>query len=110
VITGIAVEIIHPDVEETYAFLRDKLGIPGFDAGGGFMVFEPAKVILEAGQSGDVPFTLSFQCDDIESTVVELQGRDVACKPIREEPWGRTSEFSLPNGRSVMLYQSKMQG
>jgi len=111
VITGIAVEIIHPDVEETYTFLRDKLGLPCFDAGGGFMVFEPPKAILEAGQAGDTPFTLSFQCDDIDTTIADLEGRGVECKkPPRDEPWGRTSEFSLPNGRSVILYQSKMQG
>lgn len=110
-ITGVAVEIIHSDVQETYAFLRDKLGLPGFDAGGGFMVFEPSKVILEAGASGDIPFTLSFQCDDIDATIAELADRGVDCKrPVREESWGRTTELSLPNGRPVMLYQSKVLG
>ena len=107
-ITGVHVEIINKDIQEAHAFLRDKLGLPCYDAGGGFLIFTPSEIELAVGTSGDLPHQVSFICDDIESTMTELEGRGIACaKPIREESWGRLSEITLPNGTAIGLYERK---
>lgn len=107
-ITGIHVAIVNPDVQEAYAFLRDKLGIPSYDAGGGFLIFQPSEVEMAAEPTGDAPFALSFFCDDLDATVAELEGRGVSCaKPFREEMWGRISEIQTPNDQAVMLYERR---
>jgi predicted enzyme related to lactoylglutathione lyase len=107
-ITGVHIEIVNQDVEELYVFLRDKLGLPNYDAGGGFLIFEPSEIELSAGTTAEPPYQVSFICDDLDATIDELESRGVACaKPIREESWGRVTEFSLPNGRAVQLYERK---
>jgi predicted enzyme related to lactoylglutathione lyase len=107
-ITGVHIEIVNKDVEEAYAFLRDKLGLGGFDAGGGYLIFEPGDVEVSVATEAPPPYQLSFTCDDIDATMAELESRGVACtKPIREESWGRVTEIALPNGRSAQVYQRK---
>ncbi len=107
-ITGVHIEVNNKDIQEAYAFLRDKLGLPSYDAGGGFLIFEPSRVEMAVGMEGDLPFSPSFICDDLDATMAELEGRGVACKtPVREEVWGRVTEFLMPNGRVVWLYEPK---
>ena len=107
-ITGVHIEIVNEDVEELYVFLRNKLGLPHYGAGGGFLIFEPSDIELSAGTTAPPPYQLSFICDDLDATIGELESRGVACKkPIREESWGRVTEISLPNGRSAQVYQRK---
>jgi predicted enzyme related to lactoylglutathione lyase len=108
VITGVHIEIVSRDVEEAYVFLRDKLGLAGFDAGGGYLIFEPGEVEVSVATEAPPPYQLSFICDDLEATMKDLGSRGVACtKPVREESWGRVTEFALPNGRACQLYQRK---
>jgi predicted enzyme related to lactoylglutathione lyase len=107
-ITGVHIEIVNQDTEQLYAFLRDKLGIANYDAGGGFLIFEPKEIELSVAAEAPPPYQLSFICDDIDATISEMESRGVACtKPIREESWGRVTEISLPNGRSAQVYQRK---
>jgi hypothetical protein len=105
-ITGVHVAVSQDAMQA--AFLRDKLGLPCYDAGGGFLIFEPPKAELAAEATGDQPYHLSFFCDDLEATIADLEGRGVACsKPIREEGWGRLTDISLPDGSTALLYQPK---
>ncbi|MEX1255848.1 MAG: hypothetical protein WEE64_16075 [Dehalococcoidia bacterium] len=107
-ITGVHIEIVNEDVDELYVFLRDKLELANYDAGGGFLIFEPSEIELSAGTTAPPPYQLSFICDDIDATISDLESRGVACaKPIREESWGRVTEISLPNGRAAQVYQRK---
>ena len=107
-ITGVHVAIVNKDIQEAYEFLRDKLGLPHYDAGGGFLIFDPPEVELAVDASTEPPYEVSFFCDDLETTIEDLESRGVACaKPIRDETWGRLSEFQLPNGHAVMLYERK---
>jgi predicted enzyme related to lactoylglutathione lyase len=107
-ITGVHIEIVNEDAEKLYTFLRDKLGLSHYNAGGGFLIFEPNEVELSAATETPPPYQLSFICDDLDATMSELESRGVACtKPVREESWGRVTEISLPNGRSAQVYQRK---
>ena len=107
-ITGMHILINTTDPEKTYALLRDKVGLPWYDAGGGFLIFEPPDLEVACHQSDNDSYDISFFCDDIEATMRELEGRGVVfASPIREETWGRVTEFALPDGRSVSLYEPK---
>ncbi len=107
-ITGMHVTINAKDADATQAFLRDKLGLASFDAGGGFIIFETPVLELACQPSEEHSYQISFFCDDIEATMADLQARGVQFPSgIREETWGRVAEFALPDGRAVLLYERK---
>ena len=107
-ITGMHIMINSTDPAATAAFLREKLGLPSFDAGGGFMIFEAPELELANHEADGASYDISFFCDDIEATKAELEGRGVTFTDgIGEETWGRTANFALPDGRSVLLYERK---
>ena len=106
-ITGMHLIFRTEDLQETYAFFRDTLRLPSYDAGGGFLIFEPPAVEIGCEQT-DPSYDISFFCDNIVATMRELEGRGVKFgSPIREEIWGRVTDFARPDGRSVMLYERK---
>ena len=65
------------------SFLRDKLGFPATDVGGGWLIFNPPEADLgvhptdDKGGPGSGTADLSFYCDDIVETVKELRSRGV---------------------------------
>lgn len=92
--------------EQARAFLRDMLGLPAYDSGGGWLIFD-----FESADAGchpsDRPYhALSFSCEDIDAAVAELTERGVQLEPIRAEEWGRVTSFELPGGGPVQLYQA----
>ncbi|MCH8025541.1 MAG: extradiol dioxygenase [Chloroflexi bacterium] len=107
-ITGMHVAINSDDAQAVQAFLRDKLDIPSYDAGGGFLIFEPPAAEIACGSASATPYGLHFICDDIDATMQELAERGVTfASEVHEESWGRVTEFTLPDGRSVGLYEPK---
>jgi hypothetical protein len=94
--------------EEARAFLRDKLGLPSFDSGGGWLIFDLPAADLGCHPSDRPYHELSFSCDDIHATIAELSGRGVQFNgAVREEEWGHVTSFDLPGGGPVLLYQAK---
>jgi hypothetical protein len=90
------------------AFIRDKLGLPAYDSGGGWLIFDAPGADIGCHPSDRPYHGISFYCDDIEATVEELKSRGVAFSaPLREEEWGRVTEFELPGGGRVELYEPK---
>jgi len=108
-ITGVHALFYTTDAEAARDFLRDKLGLPGYDAAPGWPLFQTPGEI--ACHPADAPsHGISFSCDDIESTVRELRARGVTfTAPIDEQDWGWTTEFELPGGGPVQLYQPKYE-
>jgi catechol 2,3-dioxygenase-like lactoylglutathione lyase family enzyme len=52
---------------------------------------------------------LVVECDDIDRTYKELQGRGVAFDgPIDSQPWGRFATFDDPDGNGIVLQQSSV--
>ena len=43
--------------------------------------------------------------DDVEAEVKKLQARNVTCRPIVQERWGRRSSLRLPSGLELGFYQ-----
>jgi catechol 2,3-dioxygenase-like lactoylglutathione lyase family enzyme len=95
------------DAEATREFLRDVLGLRSVDAGGGWLIFAlpPAEVAVHP-HDGPGHHELFLMCDDIDSTVAQLQakGADISA-PISRQPWGLLTSLRIPGGVEVGLYQ-----
>jgi catechol 2,3-dioxygenase-like lactoylglutathione lyase family enzyme len=109
VITGAHVILYSSDAEADRAFLRDLLGTPAVDAGGGWLILAlpPAEVAVHP-TDGPPRHELYLLCDDIEATLADLMSRDVAVEGgISDEGWGRLVTFLLPSGAPVGVYEPR---
>jgi hypothetical protein len=94
--------------EEARAFLRDRVGLPAFDSGGGWLIFDLPSADLGCHPSERAFHEVSFSCDDIDAAMAEMTARGVRFNgPVREEEWGRVTSFDVPGGGPVLLYQPK---
>jgi catechol 2,3-dioxygenase-like lactoylglutathione lyase family enzyme len=109
VITGAHVILYSRDAEADRAFLRDLLGLPHVDAGGGWTIVQlpPAEVAVHpAGASGAVE--LYLVCDDVERTVADLLARGVTVlEPVADQGWGLVTALGLPGGGRIGLYEAR---
>ncbi len=94
-------------------FLRDTLGLPGTDLGGGWLIFDPPEADLGVHPiDGDGPASgtsdISFYCDDIATTVSELQSRGVEfTQAVEDRGYGLVTFFKVPGAFQIQLYQPK---
>lgn len=100
--------------EELRAFLRDKLGLPAYDAGGGWLIndFTEADMGCHPIDFPNAPpsgtHAVSFYCDDIQQTVAELRNRGVTFDDeIADHGYGWVIHLTMPGGVKVDLYQPK---
>src|SRR4051795_294771 len=104
-IRGVHTMLYTSEPEALRAFLRDKLGFPAHDVGGGWLIFDLPEADMgchpvekQPGQS--VPSgtaDISFYCDDIEKTVAELKGRGVEfTAPVADHGYGLVTYFKVP--------------
>jgi hypothetical protein len=113
-ITGIHGMFYSDEAEALRAFIRDKLGIPARDVGGGWLIFDFAQADMgchpldhpEAPPSGT--HNVSFTTDDLEKTVAVLRGRGVEfATEIQDRGYGYVIELEMPGGVQVDIYQKK---
>lgn len=97
-----------PAADELRAFLRDKLGFPYTDTGGGWLIFDMPSADLGVHPGEQTMHEISFFCDDIEATVADLRAKGVDfTSEIQDEEWGRHISFDMPGGVSSLLYEPK---
>ena len=98
--------IYSTDPEADRAFLRDVLGFPNVDVGGGWLIFglPPAEVAVHPSDKNNV-HELYLMCDDIEALIADMTKHDVACGTVHEEPWGLLTDVTLPGGGKLGIYQ-----
>jgi predicted enzyme related to lactoylglutathione lyase len=111
-ITGVHALIYSPKVEQVRAFLRDVLGWPSVDAGGGWPIFAmpPSEIAVHPTENDadDVRQELFLMCDDLDATAAELAKRGVGlASEIATQPWGRATSIRLPGGGELGLYQPR---
>jgi catechol 2,3-dioxygenase-like lactoylglutathione lyase family enzyme len=107
-IKGVHALFYTTEPEAARAFLRDKLGLPAYDSGGGWLIFELPEADIGCHPSDQAFHGVSFYCEDIEASMIELEARGVTfTEPLREEEWGRVTTFELPGGGPIQLYQPK---
>jgi len=112
VIRGVHTMFYSSQAEELRAFLRDQLGFPCTDVGGGWLIFDlpeaemgchPAAAV--EGQQSGAPY-LSFYCDDLQQTLAELRARGVEfIGDVSDVGYGLATRFRVPGDFTVELYQ-----
>jgi hypothetical protein len=113
-IIGAHMLLYSPEADALRAVLRDTFGFRYVDAGDGWLIFAlpPSELGVHPAegptyQSG-VRHQVSFMCDDIHATVVELRAKGVQIDGAPEdEGWGITVMMTLPGGVQVMLYEPR---
>lgn len=100
------------EAEALRTFLKDKLGLPATDVGGGWLIFDAPEADLGVhpteGQPPSGTADISFYCDDIEQTVAELCARGVEfTQPVEDHGYGFVTHFKAPGGFAIQLYQPK---
>ena len=112
-IRGLHAMFYSSQADELRAFLKNQLGLPATDVGGGWLIFAPPESDLgvHPTEGEDVPSgtaDISFYCDDIEATVRELRGRGVQfVDEIADHGYGLVTHFSVPGGFRIQLYEPK---
>ena len=114
-ITGMHVTLFGSErrTEELRGFLRDTLGLPSFDAGGGWLIFTlPGELACHPDEDKDdrapVVLDLGFSCKDLDKTVAELKARGVrSVQDIEDAGWGRLTRFSMPGELEADLYEPR---
>ena len=106
-ITGCHSIIYSKDAEKDSAFIKDVLGFPSVDAGGGWLIFglPPSELAVHPGEKNDMQ-ELYLLCDDIKKTTAELKKHKVGCSPIRKQQWGLLTELRLPGGDIFRLREA----
>jgi len=96
-------------------FLQDKLGLKGTDVGDGWIILDAPEADLgvhptEQGEPESGTANISFYCDDIETTVRELQARGVEfADSIEDHGYGFVTHFRVPGNFTIQLYQPKYE-
>jgi catechol 2,3-dioxygenase-like lactoylglutathione lyase family enzyme len=113
-IRGVHTMLYTSEAEELRAFLRDKLGFEARDAGGGWLLMQlpPADMGCHPDNSADGQPSgthhVSFQCDEIESTVKELEARGVEFTTgVVDKGYGLAASFRVPGGFEMELYEPR---
>ena len=109
-IKGLHAMFYVPEAEELRAFIRDKLKFPWCDVGDGWLIFEPpaGELGVHPTEDGKVFHEISFWCDDLEKTMVELKERGVEfVGEVEDAGFGIVSQFMMPGGIKALLYQPR---
>jgi predicted enzyme related to lactoylglutathione lyase len=107
-IIGAHAIIFASDPEKVREFLGQVLELPSVDAGGGWPIFAMPPTELAAHPSDHPHHELYLMCDDIHSTVEELQTRGVEFKrPVTDAGWGLITALELPGGGDLALYEPR---
>jgi hypothetical protein len=108
-IVGAHAVLYTSDADGVRALLRDAIGLPAVDAGGGWLIFAlpPAEVAAHPAD-GPASAELYLMCDDIDATVAELHSQGVETTgPVADRGWGLVTGIVLPGGGSLGLYEPR---
>jgi catechol 2,3-dioxygenase-like lactoylglutathione lyase family enzyme len=113
-IRGVHTMFYTSEPERTRAFLRDKLGLPWTDVGGGWLIFEvpEADMGCHPAEGSDAKLAgthnISFYCDDIKKTVAELKAKGVEfLDNVQDAGYGLIAHFKMPGNIQVQLYEPR---
>jgi catechol 2,3-dioxygenase-like lactoylglutathione lyase family enzyme len=108
-IYGVHAIIFSDEAEGVRAFFRDVLGLRSVDAGGGWLIFAlPPAELAAHPDGGESRHELYLMCDDIETTVEELQAKGVEfTREITAERFGLMTALRLPDGSELAIYEPR---
>ena len=98
-INGAHAVIYSTDAEADRSFLRDVLGLPHVDVGGGWLIFglPPSEIAVHPAEMND-RHALYLMCDDIEVLTGRLGDHGGDCSEVQDAGWGRLRELTPPGG------------
>jgi catechol 2,3-dioxygenase-like lactoylglutathione lyase family enzyme len=108
-INGAHLIIYSRDADADRAFIRDVLGYPNVDAGGGWLIFKlpPAEVAVHPA-GAEERHELYLMCDDLGRTMAELEAKGVEfASEVSEQGWGLLTSIVLPGGGRLGLYEPR---
>mgnify|MGYP002624177111 CR=1 FL=1 len=107
-IHGAHVILSSTDPDADRAFLRDVLGLPHVDAGGGWLIFglPPAEVAVHPSGTND-GHELFLMCDGVDALVAAMRARGVSCEDVQDRGWGRLTTLDLPGGGRLGVYEPR---
>jgi hypothetical protein len=96
----------NPDADRAY--LRDVLGFPSVDVGGGWLIFglPPSEVAVHPSDENDV-HELYLMCDDVKAFIAGMKKRGIACRPVQSPDWGMLTHVMLPGGGKLGVYEPR---
>ena len=113
-ITGVHAIVYTSEPEAVRAVFRDVFGWSYVDNGGGWLIFAlpPAELGVHPGEGpafeSGVRHQLSLMCDDLSSTIRELERKGIEVRGAPENAgWGTTTTIVLPGGVEMMLYEPR---
>jgi catechol 2,3-dioxygenase-like lactoylglutathione lyase family enzyme len=107
-ITGVHAILYTDDAAADRAFFADVLGLKSVDAGDGWLIFAlpPAELAAHPASAGSGGYELYLMCDNIETTVRELEARGVEFSSgVTQQRWGLITTINLPGGGRLGLYE-----
>ena len=106
-IIGLHAILYSKDPEADRAFFRDVLGFEGVDIGRGWLIFRmpPAELAFHPVDDEEM-HEVYLMCDDIRSTLSDLEKKNVICSQVHEERWGSLITVTLPGGK-LGIYEPK---
>jgi hypothetical protein len=95
------------DADADRAFIRDILGFPHVDAGGGWLIFKLPPAEIAVHPTDDAPrHELYLMCPDIDQALDAVAATGVAVsRAVTEARWGRLATIPLPSGAELPIYQ-----
>lgn len=107
-ITGTHALLYTSEPEALRACLRDVFGWEHVDAHDGWLIFALPPAELGIHPADKPAHELSFMCDDIAATMVELRAKGIEFKGEPEsQGFGIVTTMVLPGGVDVILYQPR---
>jgi hypothetical protein len=106
---GSHVIIYSQDAEADRVFLRDVVGLPNVDTGGGWLIFKlpPAEIAVHP-TDGSPMHEVYFMCEDLAGTLDMLKSAGATISsPPSDQRWGMVAEIALPSGARLGMYQPK---
>ena len=96
------------NAEADRALLRDVLGLPSVDVGGGWLIFAlpPAEVAVHPADALE-KHELYLMTDDVQAFVGEMAARGMSCSEPRNQGWGVLTQMTLPGGGQIGVYQPR---
>jgi catechol 2,3-dioxygenase-like lactoylglutathione lyase family enzyme len=108
VINGAHVILFAEDAEAARAFFRDVLGLRSEDAGGGWLIFALPPAEVACHPASGTSHELYLMCDDIDSTVAELEAKGVEfTQQVSDAGFGRLTRMKVPGAGDVGLYEPR---
>ena len=107
-INGAHAIVYSKNPEADRGFLKDVLGLPHVDVGGGWLIFglPPAEIAVHPSEKNDV-HELYFTCTDVNVFIAAMAKHGVACGPVENRGWGLLTTVRLPGGGKLGVYQPR---